>query len=105
MKLIKIRNKRLTQINKEINGKFLLTDSPLINLSKIKKKKEKEKIKDIVKTKNLTEQNKYSNLKKKITKSRKNLEDSHKNGKSTNISLNKNKQKKNSIEMKNNLSG
>ena len=47
---IKIRNKRFTHINKAINEKFLLTDSPLINLSKIKKKKEKVKNKNIIKT-------------------------------------------------------
>jgi len=101
---LKIRNKRLTHINKAINGKFLLTDSPLININKIKEKKEKESIKEIVKNKNITDTNKDTNL-NKIIRSRKNLEDFNKNEKSSNFIFKRNEHKKCSVEKKINLSG
>ena len=111
-KLIKIRNKRLTQIQKTINDTHLLTDSPKLstsNLHKKKKKKEKEKEKESTKNKIFTDPNKENkeskeNNLKKLIRSRKNLGE-NKNEKSTNITLAKDKKQRGSLDTKINLHG
>ena len=110
-KLIKIRNKRLTQIHKTINDTHLLTDSPKLstsNLHKKKKKKEKEKesTKNIIYTDPNKEnkENKENNL-KKLIRNRRNLGETNKNEKSTNITLVKDKKQRGSVDTKINLHG
>ena len=108
IKLIKIRNKRLTQIHKTINDTRLLTDSPKLSTSNLhKKKRKKEKEKEITKNKIYTDpnkENKENNL-KKLIKNRGNLGETNKNEKSTNISLVKDKKQRTSHFTKINLHG
>ena len=107
-KLLKIRNKRLTQIHKTINGIHLLTDSPKLSTSNLHKKiRKKEKEKESTKNKIYTDpnkENKENNL-KKLIKSRRNLGEVNKNEKSTNISLVKDKKERGSLDTKINLHG
>lgn len=110
-KLIKIRNKRLTQIQKTINDTHLLTDSPKLSISNLhKKKKKKEKEKESTKNKIYTDPNKENkeskeNNLKKLIRNRKNLGETNKNEKSTNITLVKDKKQRGSLDTKINLRG
>ena len=105
-KLIKIRNKRLTQIHKTINHTRLLTDSPKLSTSNLhKKKRKKEKEKESTKNKIYTEPNKENKENKENNKNRRNLGEINKNEKSTYISLVKDKKQRGSLDAKVNLHG